>query len=276
MENERMFKYSMSGVFFLKSFLFLDFLKLYFLAKNSSKKFSAFTLAEVLVTLTIIGVVSAMTIPALKNKIDDNTYRSALIKNYSIIQDIYKRSVYADMSIFSENDFDGRPVSAEYLENPELIREFAKLSRKPVMYSNGGASVAITRFYRENEEFSYAKNTSLFKYLSGAQVTELMENGGSYTFQLANGSIISIVTVPAHHHVIMMDVNGAANPNRYGKDIFFFQAVFDTEKQLYVIYPLGHPDLTYKKGIQDCNMSSEGFTCAYEIIKNKSFKIPKN
>ena len=41
------------------------------------KKISAFTLAEVLVTLGIIGVVSAMTIPTLMQNHQKKTYASA-------------------------------------------------------------------------------------------------------------------------------------------------------------------------------------------------------
>lgn len=39
-------------------------------------KYRAFTLAEVLITLGIIGVVAAMTIPTLMAKIQENTYKS--------------------------------------------------------------------------------------------------------------------------------------------------------------------------------------------------------
>lgn len=44
---------------------------------------SAFTLAEVLITLGIIGVVAAMTLPALKQKLDERANITMLKKFYS-------------------------------------------------------------------------------------------------------------------------------------------------------------------------------------------------
>ena len=48
-------------------------------------KKDAFTLAEVLITLGIIGVVAAMTLPIITNKISDKQNIAALKKSYSII-----------------------------------------------------------------------------------------------------------------------------------------------------------------------------------------------
>ena len=48
-------------------------------------KKAAFTLAEVLITLGIIGVVTAMTLPAVINKINDRQNIAALKKIYSVM-----------------------------------------------------------------------------------------------------------------------------------------------------------------------------------------------
>ena len=47
-----------------------------------SKKKFAFTLAEVLITLAIIGVVASLTVPALKRNIDEQSNMTALKKFY--------------------------------------------------------------------------------------------------------------------------------------------------------------------------------------------------
>lgn len=54
-----------------------------------------FTLAEVLITLGIIGVVAAITIPALINNIQDSQFRSAFKKAYSDINNAFTRA-YTD------------------------------------------------------------------------------------------------------------------------------------------------------------------------------------
>lgn len=55
------------------------------------KKF-AFTLAEVLITLAIIGVVAALTIPALMNKTNDAELKAAWKKEFSIITQAYNQA----------------------------------------------------------------------------------------------------------------------------------------------------------------------------------------
>src|SRR5574344_2179346 len=52
---------------------------------------AAFTLAEVLIVLAIIGVVAAMTIPTLMNKVQKHEYVVALKKFYSTQQDGWSR-----------------------------------------------------------------------------------------------------------------------------------------------------------------------------------------
>ena len=67
---------------------------------KSNKK--AFTLAEVLITLTIIGVVSAITIPNLKNKVDTYTYRSGLKKAYSILKNAHRLSIADGVNFYDD------------------------------------------------------------------------------------------------------------------------------------------------------------------------------
>ena len=45
-----------------------------------------FTMAEVLITLGIIGIVAAMTLPTLINKKSNKELEVLLIKNYSLLQ----------------------------------------------------------------------------------------------------------------------------------------------------------------------------------------------
>ena len=56
-----------------------------------NKKFSGFTLAEVLITLGIIGIVAAMTIPALITKYQKQVAATQLKKHYSQLNQVLMR-----------------------------------------------------------------------------------------------------------------------------------------------------------------------------------------
>ena len=60
---------------------------------------SGFTLAEVLITLGIIGVVSAMTIPNLIANNKAQKLRSQFLKSYSVVQQVFKQMEADDVSL---------------------------------------------------------------------------------------------------------------------------------------------------------------------------------
>ncbi len=73
----------------------------YFLAHlcEKDKRSSAFTLAEVLITLGIIGVVAALTIPSLITNYKAHRLRSQFLKSYSVVQQVFKQMEADDVSL---------------------------------------------------------------------------------------------------------------------------------------------------------------------------------
>ena len=77
----------------------------------------AFTLAEVLVTLTIIGVVAAMTIPVVSAKVKQHEYKTAAKKAFSVISN----------AIQTVNAQDGlTPEQYSNSSDAKLLRKIAK------------------------------------------------------------------------------------------------------------------------------------------------------
>ena len=68
------------------------------------RKFNAFTLAEVLITLGIIGVVAAMTMPTLINQTNGAQYRAAYKKALSAISQGVTLNVALDDISFADTD----------------------------------------------------------------------------------------------------------------------------------------------------------------------------
>lgn len=63
------------------------------------KSNGGFTLAEVLITLGIIGVVAAITIPNLITNNKAQKLRSQFLKSYSTVQQVFKQMEADDISL---------------------------------------------------------------------------------------------------------------------------------------------------------------------------------
>ena len=180
------------------------------------KGFYGFTLAEVLITLVIVGVIAAMTIPMLMNKTNNQEYVSRLKKTYSAFTQVTNK-------IIAEN---GSPknwiTDGENFYN--LYRQY--LSKAKDCGPNTGC----------------LENT--YKHLNGS-------NGGFWDTAsskkkliLSDGTLVMFIyrskncdsNLDGSYSVcgqINVDINGAKGPNMFGRDYFEFAVKEDG------IYPMG-------------------------------------
>ena len=111
------------------------------LAWNSRRRFAAFTLAEVLITLGVIGVVAAMTMPILINEYKESVLKTQIKHAFSTISQAYKLAVIdleydpacyyytqargTECVSWSESSVaDGEPLEClerRYIDNGELV-----------------------------------------------------------------------------------------------------------------------------------------------------------
>lgn len=99
------------------------------------KKLDGFTLAEVLVTLTLIGVITMLTLPTIFNRIPDKD-RTMYKKDVYLLQNAVNQMV-SDGSIYTDNTRRlRRPVG--YDESESAVAFCENLSR--VLHTVGGAN----------------------------------------------------------------------------------------------------------------------------------------
>lgn len=98
------------------------------------KKSSAFTLAEVLITLAIIGVVAAMTIPGVILRTNQQEYKSGFKKAISVLNQA------VTMSLAMDND------SPEYQKSTQELHDYL-IKRMNVMKSDISTSGGNKAFY---------------------------------------------------------------------------------------------------------------------------------
>lgn len=202
---------------------------------------SAFTLAEVLITLGIIGVVAAMTLPALINNHRDKELITRVKKTYSALNQALElaQAHYAtpgdNSALFSSGktsaeltkEMSGYFNGARYCEagaNAEGCKNLNyKIKYASLMQSgNSGALITNMTGYPRivlNDGSIIAMDNK------GNSCDEVVETGTSFNPDGSvqtnpDGSIKTWTRTRAVCGKILFDVNGNKNPNQFGRDAY--------------------------------------------------------
>ncbi len=232
-----------------------------------SRKFG-FTLAEVLITLGIIGVVAAMTMPSLIQKYQERETVVKLKKFYSTLSQSYLFAVQkygtpsewgiSDRSVGTTNEDDdsfvsdgGNLIKQRLFENVKKIKDCddAKKSDR---------CTASEYYYLNGNKDTLANNGSTTAgVMADGSVFLILPQMGQQWDNRGNGALSQVFGL------IYLDTNGKNPPNTYGKDLFFF---YLTNKG---IVPAGTEDEA--KGnwpFSSCHQKGAG--CAAWVIYNEN------
>lgn len=169
-------------------------MNLYMKGKNMIRK-SGFTLAEVLITLGIIGVVAAMTIPTLMNQTGQAEFKTGFKKAISVLNQAITMNVALDSTDFSNligSTTDTGSVFAMFNSRMNIARTATGA------VTDMGATADTTTY-----PFNNANNYALF-----------FTDGMAITFPSA---ATACTTAGQANCRIVVDVNGAKKPNRLTK-----------------------------------------------------------
>ena len=176
------------------------------------KVFRGFTLAEVLITLVIIGVIAAMTIPTLINKTNNQEYVSRLVKTYSTLSQGLN-------SIWQNNGV--APGDYEFLNSVDIIDELAKVIsvQKKCDTVNACLGVSLANTYK------FLDNTKASGMTDGK--TLITSDGQLYTYSDATSKFYGISAEDKDNAMgrFMIDVNGSKGPNKIGIDTYIFYLI---------------------------------------------------
>ena len=155
-----------------------------------------FTLAEVLITLGIVGVIAVLTVPSVMQDYKNKLYVTQLKKAYIDITNGIQQEL---------ND--------EHLDNFHLTK------------GSNGAQYFLTNYITHSK--GSACTNDCIKKLTGKDVTYESTSGddaGTFSAQYGvitkYGAVITMRTDEDYDAIFYIDVNGAEPPNITGRDIF--------------------------------------------------------
>ena len=157
---------------------------------------AAFTLAEVLVTLGIIGVVSAMTVPTLMQNYQRQSYVTQLHK-------VYNETTQAALRYVTDRN--ALNMKEAGMTSTDAAVNFVNTYFKVVNDCGTNASPCFA---------------SEYKRMNGTSMGNLFNGGGMRKFSLASGASIGVAGFSNGNMSIYVDVNGQKGPNIVGRDTF--------------------------------------------------------
>ena len=209
------------------------FIERFRMTKTSSfAKALAFTLAETLVVMGIIGVVAALTIPNLNQSTGDREKVAKVKKIYSNLEDALGRAqaVYGPLDEWFQNDGDDNEAKTKRFA--ERMIEFMKVSKNCGQEESGCfASTNVT-------------------YSDGSDSGESYDDhpDGSYNVVLADGTSVLFLIGGYYSNRIRVDIDGPnKGKNFQGIDLFDFGLGFDDydyvqKNTIYPSYPTNGTD----------------------------------
>ena len=170
----------------------------------------AFTLAEVLITLMIIGIVAALTIPSVISNYQQQEFKTGLKKAVSVLNEAIQTNIAQDGETpYDVKERETKNSLSYYLSrHMSVIKGPKYLSGNFVFYTTDGFQYSIPEFSEISENIKlYESNLnpgSDFQEIRNGSPTIMC---GSYGLKNNQNKTI---TAPC---VILVDVNGDKKPN---------------------------------------------------------------
>ena len=231
----------------------------------------AFTLAEVLITLGIIGVVAAMTIPTLIVNYQKKVTLTRLKQSYAIVQN----------AILASQVENGDPQTWG-LKNYMLDYDDDTISQISNDITVSICEKYLLPYFKTATKSEYTqpdkKGWDKIYLLSGAVSDRPNANFPYYIINLANGAALMAAVNGTETQItgliIYIDTNGAQKPNVTGKDIFSTELDLSTGR--FGFYGASYNDTTLKQLCTNQGTDKRSSMGCGELILRNSWEFPDN
>ena len=181
----------------------------------------AFTLAEVLITLGIIGIVAAMTIPTLIVNYQKREFASRLSQTFSVLSNAVKMAQveYGDVATWGYQKYYGTTIDPGNDASP-YVKEFAEKYFIPYLRVSKNYGTAKLKDIGYS---GYKTKDGRTYYSAGQEIYTVELSNGTTLFFSYNGERVDEDTTIISAPLIFLDVNGKADPNILGRDFFLVE-----------------------------------------------------
>ena len=218
-----------------------------------------FTLAEILITLGIIGVVAAMTIPVLLTNYKANRLRTQFLKTYSVVQQVFKQMEADDVST----------NPSDYVRVEGGSGDFYRVFKNYLTGVTNCGDVLSSRV-SSTPCVNIAYTKPVYKTLDGSNDLDnhLFDDG---QLALPDGTLLIFNQDAGRNYIwIFADINGVKNPpNRLGYDLFAFEFCDG------VLRTMGDIGTKFTNMDRYCNLEStmpnNGMTCAQKAKSESEY-----
>lgn len=220
-----------------------------------NKKQKAFTLAEVLLTLVVIGIVASLTIPVLINNINQRSRIVALKEANRILSGAVQR-------IKTDN---GGTLAGLFSGSGDIQNAFGNyIGTLKKCQTGTGNCWSNTTVGFDNGDITSSWHFSTYPsstILNGMNISFLYTHGSSACTStwIGSGTEVPAGGVCA---LIVVDINGNKSPNMLGADVFDFWLFRDR------IVPCGSYIDKWSDPSIMCTASDQGRGCTAKYLKN--------
>lgn len=232
--------------------------------KFRKKYKKAFTLAEVLITLAVVGVIAGFVVPRIKTKIEEATTVALVRQVYAELNNSYQAAIKK----YGPPQYWGLQESANVVDKAGNLFGYHPSENAPwKMLLEGLKAEDI-----DGKVSAYQPKAlhGIYGMVNKARPIFKFENGVSALYPATVASSTCNKKYGTSKYLqnvcgdIKVDINGDAPPNTVGKDVFVF---YYTK---YNIIPLGYVEDTARPISKFCNRNSEenlnGHSCSSWVI----------
>ena len=252
-----------------------------------NRHIAGFTLSEVLITLTILGVIATLVVPNVVQSYKKVMVETRLRQAYSILDNVLEMAkvesgsfgLMIDNAVASSSTTAGKTA----FFGTNYLRPY--LNVRKVCANNCSLFVAEPSINQPGITVDTETNHML--QLNGKKTEgSMMVRFPTYQMELANGMFLGVswfnIQSSRRQAIFVIDVNGSKKPNRIGYDIFYFSIWKEMSSQSDAfnakgdgVYAGAYLYAVERAAENASTCSGNGIDCS-AVIKRNGWKIPDN